>query len=128
MSPPITSPAIADPNRPPAGFAAGDLASWARRLADADLPVLRSTSRQIARLAAAGDDAIGTRELAELVMRDPLMMARLYTHIRRVGGDRQLAETTTVDRMIVMLGVPPTSPTSPAALPPGATTSVTRKS
>lgn len=107
MNPAITSPAIADLKRPPEGFAAGDLASWARRLADADLPVLRSTSRQIARLASAGDDAIGTRDLAELVMRDPLMTARLYKHIRRVGGDRQLAEITTVDRMIVMLGVPP---------------------
>ena len=81
-------------------FAAGDLASWARRLGDADLPVLRSTARQIARLAAAGDEDLGTREVADVVLRDPLMTARLYKHIRRVGGDRQLAEITTVDRMI----------------------------
>jgi HD-like signal output (HDOD) protein len=107
MSPPQTTSTITDLTRPPAGFAAGDLAAWVKRLGDADLPVLRSTARQIARLAAAGDEALDTRDVAALVLRDPLMTARLYMHIRRVGGNRQLAEITTVDRMIVMLGVPP---------------------
>ena len=91
----------------PAPVVASDLASWVKCLGEADLPVLRSTKRQIGRLATVGDETIGTRELAEVVIRDPLMTTRLYQHICRVGGVRQLAEITTVDRMIVMLGVPP---------------------
>lgn len=92
---------------PASPVVARDLASWVKCLGESDLPVLRSTTRQLARLARADDEVIGTRELAEVVIRDPLMTARLYKHIRRVGGERQLAEITTVDRMIVMLGVPP---------------------
>ncbi len=92
---------------PVAPVVASDLASWVKCLGDADLPVLRSTKRQIGRLAAVGDEGIDTRELADVITRDPLMTACLYQHIRRVGGERQLAEITTVDRMIVMLGVPP---------------------
>jgi HD-like signal output (HDOD) protein len=87
--------------------APADLPAWLDRLGDANLPVMRSTVRQIARLSAAGDESVSARELADVVIRDPLMSARLYRHMRRVGGDRQLAEITTVDRMIVMLGVPP---------------------
>lgn len=98
MIAPITAP----PRPAPA-----DLPTWVERLGDADIPVLRSTARQIARLAAGGEEAIATHELAQVVLRDPLMTTRLYRHVRRVGGGRQLAEITTVDRMIVMLGVPP---------------------
>lgn len=86
-------------------FRPGPLDQWVARLSDADLPILRSTAR---RLAAMDEDEAGLRELGEVVLRDPLMTAKLYVHMKRVAGDgHDQAEITTVDRMILMLGVPP---------------------
>ena len=88
-------------------FPAGSLESWVARLTAADFPVLRSTTRQLARLAIDDGDSIGPRDIAKIVIRDPLMSAKLYMHSKRVLGDHKLAEITTVDRLILMLGVPP---------------------
>lgn len=91
-------PAIATP---------GDIETWVARLGEADLPILRSTARRWERLALAGDDRLSPHDLAELVMRDPLMTARLFVHVKRRFGKRDMAEITTANRIIVMLGVPP---------------------
>ena len=83
------------------------LDGWIERLSGADLPILRATARQFARMAAEGDDELSPRDIAQIVLRDPMMTAKLYVHLHRVTGGRTLADITTVDRNIVMLGVPP---------------------
>lgn len=89
-------------------FGPGTLDDWVARLSTADLPVLRVTARRLAALAAGDEDAVGVRGLAEVVQGDPLMTAKLYVHMKRVAGDsHDQAEITTVDRMILMMGVPP---------------------
>ena len=80
---------------------------WVERLSGADLPILRATARQFSRMAAEDDEDLSPRDIAQVVLRDPLMTAKLYVHLQRVTGARKLADITTVDRNIVMLGVPP---------------------
>lgn len=82
------------------------LAHWTDWLADADIPVLRPSAQALA-LAADREDDISPRELAEIVLRDPLLTARLYVHVARFRSGRAAADITAVERMIVMLGVPP---------------------
>lgn len=84
-----------------------NLECWVERLSGADLPILRATARQFARMAAEGDEELSPRDIAQVVLRDPMMTAKLYVHLQRVTGARKLADITTVDRNIVMLGVPP---------------------
>lgn len=94
-------------NELPREFRRGDLKTWVEALARADIPVLRSTSRELDSIAAADDENLNPRDVAAIVLRDPLMTARLYVHMQRKQGARKLAEITTVDRMLVMLGLPP---------------------
>jgi HD-like signal output (HDOD) protein len=89
-------------------FGPGSLNQWVARLSDADLPILRSTARRLASMASGEEELIQLRELAEVVLCDPLMTAKLYVHMDRVAGDtHDLTEITSVDRMILMLGIPP---------------------
>jgi len=89
-------------------FGPGPLLQWVARLSAADLPILRMTARRLASVAADDHEQVGLRDLADLVLCDPLMTAKLYVHMRRVTGTRhELADITTVDRMILLLGVPP---------------------
>ena len=89
-------------------FGPGSLNQWVARLSDADLPVLRSTVHALNTFAAEDDEEVNLHCVAQAVLCDPLMTARLYVHMERVAGERhERAELTTVDRMIMMLGVPP---------------------
>lgn len=89
-------------------FGPGSLNQWVARLTDADLPVLRATVRALNGFAAEDDEEVNLHCVAQAVLCDPLMTARLYVHMDRVAGERhEQAELTTVDRMIMMLGVPP---------------------
>ena len=93
-------------NAPP--FMPDTLDHWVARLSDADLPVLRSTARRLACFAAQADEGVNLKEVAESVLSDPLMTAKLYVHMKRAyGRNHDLADVTTVDRMIMLLGVPP---------------------
>ena len=94
-------------NELPQEYSRGDLNTWVDALARADLPVLRSTSRELNNIAQQDDENLNPRDVAATVLRDPLMTARLYLHAQSTQGARQLTEITTVDRMIVMLGLPP---------------------
>ncbi len=90
-----------------AGFTPGNLGLWTARLLQIDLPVLRSTLRRLAQLRTEGEDeTLSPHVISELVLSDPLMTARLYLHAHRRLGERH-ADVTTVQRLLMMLGVPP---------------------
>jgi HD-like signal output (HDOD) protein len=91
----------------PQEYLRGDLETWVEALARANLPVLRSTSRELNNIATEDDDSLNPRDVAAIVLRDPLTTARLYLHAQKTHASRQLTEITTVDRMIVMLGLSP---------------------
>lgn len=89
------------------GFTAGNLESWVIRLSDTNLPILRSTARQFTRLVAEEEDTLSPRDVVDIVLRDPLMTAKAYVHLKQVVGDRKLGEITTVGGIVVMLGAMP---------------------
>lgn len=75
-------------------------------LADQDIPVLKRTLRE---LAALGNNAesINSRELAHIVLGDPLMTMRLLSWLQKHRRKSQNRDITTIDRAIMMLGVDP---------------------
>jgi len=80
--------------------------SWAAFLADRELPVLRHTAHAL--LAARERmDRINVRELADIVLHDPLMTARVLRFSAAHRGRRQLQDMSTVEHAVMMLGVEP---------------------
>lgn len=71
-----------------------------------DLPVLRNTVRA---LEALGDTAasVNSRELAAIVLADPLMTMRLLSWLQTHRRASQNHDITTIDRAIMMIGVDP---------------------
>jgi len=79
---------------------------WLQSLGEKEIPVMRQTVRAIAE-ARKRADRISSREIAVIVMHDPLMTARLLRFILRRRSKRQLQEISTVESAVLMLGVEP---------------------
>ncbi len=80
--------------------------SWARLLTEQEIPVLRQTVRALAE-AGTRAERINGREVADIVMRDPLMALRVLRFSARHRGRRQLQDISTVEHALMMLGVEP---------------------
>ncbi len=93
MAPPPNATALL--SHPPT-----DLAGWVRKFARADIPVLRATAKALAEMQA--EDTAGPRELADVVLGDPLATARLFA---RLSGKRQASDATTVEGLVLLMGV-----------------------
>lgn len=81
------------------------LEDWAGRIARLEIPVLRRTLAELEALRTA-KDAPDPRAVAGVVCADPLMALRLFAFL----ADRRRhpsADVATVERAVVMLGVPP---------------------
>lgn len=80
--------------------------SWTTFLSDSDPPVLRHTAHAIA-AAHARVDNINVREIAGIVLHDPMMTARVLRFSAAHRGRRQLQDLSTVEHAVMMLGVEP---------------------
>ncbi|WP_420473932.1 HDOD domain-containing protein [Noviherbaspirillum sp. ST9] len=80
--------------------------SWTAFLADRDPPVLRHTAQAIAS-ARERIDRINVREIAGIVLHDPMMTARVLRFSAAHRGRRQLQDLSTVEHAVMMLGVEP---------------------
>lgn len=83
-----------------------DLERWLTAWSGADIPVLRKTGAQLARLRER-EDSVSARELAAAVLQDPLLTARVLAYIEAHRRKRQNADITTIDRAIMMIGISP---------------------
>lgn len=72
----------------------------------AGLPVLRHTARAFEELRGA-EHPPGAREIAAVVLADPLMTLRLLTHLESNRRASQNHDITTIERAVLMLGVEP---------------------
>ena len=70
------------------------------------LPVLRRTVRELNVLRTDPDRA-GSRQIAAIVLSDPLMTMRLLTHLETHRRESQNHDITTIDRAVMMIGVEP---------------------
>src|SRR5438067_4169050 len=80
--------------------------TWATRFLGMPLPVLRETKVAIAR-AALDPDSADAHGLAERVLRDPLMCARVLAHASRAWPGRLRTPVDTVTGALVLMGVEP---------------------
>jgi HD-like signal output (HDOD) protein len=83
-----------------------DLAAWVNYLSQADIPVLKRTARELARLREDEENVSG-RQVAGVILHDPLMTLRVLAHIEATRRRSQTADITTIDRAVMMIGVTP---------------------
>lgn len=82
------------------------LQSWVAYLSQVEIPVLKRTERELARLRE-NEDRVSGREIAQVVLQDPLMAVRVLAYIEAHRRRSQTADITTIDRAIMMLGITP---------------------
>lgn len=80
--------------------------AWTAFLSVKEAPVLRHTAQAIAE-AGARADRINVREIADVVLHDPMMTARVLRFSATHRGRRQLQDLSTVEHAVMMLGVEP---------------------
>jgi len=83
-----------------------DPLSWATALAGTTIPVLRTTAAALAAFAERQEDA-SAHKVAEVVMADPLMTARLFAYVSGRSSRGRVPVIGSVTAAIVMMGVPP---------------------
>ena len=83
-----------------------DLETWVLFFSGADLPVLRHTARQLEE-ARAKIDRVSGRDIARIVLQDPLMTAKVLAYIQPFSGKRLRTDITTIASAVMMIGVEP---------------------
>lgn len=86
--------------------AQSNLKSWVLYLRDKPLPVLRRTTRELARLRE-HEDSISARALAHVILQDPMMTLRVLAFIQLKRGRSQHTDITTIERALMMIGITP---------------------
>lgn len=89
-----------------AGASGDAVAYWVGRLSDRPIPVLRQTIERLARLRENGD-AVPAREIARVVLHDPMMALNVFRFLQSRRDQRQTSDITTIEHAIIMLGVSP---------------------
>ena len=82
------------------------LESWVNYLSQADIPVLKRTARELARLRENEENVTG-RQLAGVILHDPLMTLRVLAYIEANRRMSQTADITTIDHAVMMIGITP---------------------
>jgi HD-like signal output (HDOD) protein len=75
-------------------------------LSQADIPVLKRTTRELARLRENEENVTG-RQLAGAILHDPLMTLRVLAYIEAHRRKSQTADITTIDHAVMMIGITP---------------------
>jgi HD-like signal output (HDOD) protein len=80
--------------------------SWAVALAGAPIPVLRTTVVALAAMAE-HEDTVSPNAVAEVVMSDPLMTAKLFARLSEGATRGRTSTVGSVTTAVVMMGIPP---------------------
>ncbi|MDR2838835.1 MAG: HDOD domain-containing protein [Azonexus sp.] len=83
-----------------------DTDAWVVLFSNNSLPVLRTTRRRLDEMRA-DLNRVDTRELARLILRDPIMTVRVLAYIQPIRGRALQNDITTVASALVMSGVEP---------------------
>ncbi|MCL2346208.1 MAG: HDOD domain-containing protein [Desulfobulbus sp.] len=83
-----------------------DTEAWVLLFSNNALPVLRATRRRLDEMRA-DPDRVDTRELAHLILRDPIMTVRVLAYIQPIRGRALQNDITTVASALVMSGIQP---------------------
>ncbi|HEX5803916.1 MAG TPA: HDOD domain-containing protein [Azospira sp.] len=83
-----------------------DLETWVLFFSGADLPVLRNTVRQLDALRA-DIDRVNGRDVARVVLQDPLMTVKVLAYIQPFSGKTLRTDITTIGSAVMMIGIDP---------------------
>jgi len=80
--------------------------SWVDFFSSVEMPILRQTSRRLDE-ARQNIDQINGRDIAAIVLQDPLLAIRVLAYIQPFRGKHLRSDITTIGNAIMMLGVEP---------------------
>ena len=83
-----------------------DLEAWVIFFSNTDLPILRQTSRRLEE-ARQNIDKVNGRDIANIVLQDPLMAVRVLAYIQPFSGKHLHSDITTIANAVMMLGIEP---------------------
>lgn len=83
-----------------------DLDSWVAFFSEAELPVLRQTGRRLEE-AQVDIDKLNGRDIAAIVLQDPLMAVRVLSYFQPLNSQRLHSDITNIGNAIMMQGVYP---------------------
>ena len=86
-----------------------NLVSWVRYLSRAEIPVLKRTAIDLAQLREQEEESnnVNGRQVASVILHDPLMTLRVLAYIETHRRSSQNADITTIDHAVMMIGVTP---------------------
>lgn len=85
------------------GGVAKDVKDWVKFLKTADIPVLKQTAREIAYLKA-DEDNVSARDIAMVVLNDPMMVFKVLTYAQMHKGRNQVQDLAQVEQALLMMG------------------------
>lgn len=91
-----------------------ELDRWVAELTRADLPVLKQTARDLAKLRE-DDERLTASSVANVIARDPLMTVKLLRYLQAHKHRVQTTEVIQVEQALLMLGLEPLFAKVPAA-------------
>ena len=83
-----------------------DLDAWVLFFSDEQMPILRQTARRLEE-AQQNIDRVSGRDIAGIVLQDPLLAIRVLAYIQSFKGKHLRSDITTIGNAIMMLGVEP---------------------
>jgi len=83
-----------------------DIDEWVAFLGSNEMPILRQTARKLEQ-ARQNTDTISGRDIASIVLQDPLMAVRVLAYIQPFTGKHLRSEITTIANAVMMLGIEP---------------------
>ncbi|WP_301101177.1 HDOD domain-containing protein [Propionivibrio sp.] len=83
-----------------------DLKAWVLFFSNAEMPILRQTARRLEE-ARQDMDKISGRDIANIVLQDPLMAVRVLAYIQPFRGKHLRSDITTIANAVMMLGIEP---------------------
>lgn len=83
-----------------------DLESWVLYFSGAEMPILRQTARRLDE-ARQKIDQVSGRDIARIVLQDPLMAVRVLAYIQPFRGKHLRKDITTIGGAVMMLGIEP---------------------
>lgn len=81
-----------------------DLSGWVDFLGRAEIPVLKSTVRELTVLRADPEN-LSAGSVADMIARDPLMTVRLLRYLQQHKHSKQQRELVQVEQVLLMMGV-----------------------
>jgi HD-like signal output (HDOD) protein len=80
-----------------------DIKAWVEFISTADIPVLKQTAREIARLQE-DEDKLSARAITATVLNDPMMVFRVLSYSQKHKSKHQLQDLLQVEQAILMMG------------------------